>query len=389
MRIGMFSDAYLPQISGVVTSIMVLTNELRKKGHTVYIITTEHKDVKVEKDPFVVRLKGINVPLKGFKDYQLVMHAEKKYEEEIEKLELDVIHINTEFTIGRLGLSLAKKNNIPVIYTVHTMYEDYMHFVIPFGKKLLRRPYISYVKKYMKKFCDASKYVILPNEKVVSIINKYQINCNYEIIPTGLYLDKFNKENYNYNDILNIKDKYGIKNELVFIYVGRISKEKSIDVLITEFSKLENDDVKFLIVGDGPAKKDLVHLAKVKEKKGRIIFTGQVPWDEVGLYYQVGDIFLNASKTETQGLTYIEALASNLPVIVKYDTNLDSIVTNNQNGLFYNNNDEIIDCMKKVIEDVDFRNQLINNSRESVYKFSSEAFGSKVEELYNKSIKQE
>lgn len=388
MRIGMFTDGFYPQVSGVSTSILTLANELRKMGHTVYVITTEHK--KAKEDPNVIRLKGFNVPLKAFSEFQLIRKAYKKYASKIDELNLDIIHIHTEFSIGRLGLKYALAHKIPYVYTIHTMYEDYMHFVIPFiFRGILRKPFVKYVKKYLTLFSTNASSVILPNEKVISVLDRHHIECNYSIIPTGLYLDKFDKSLYSDIDILNLKNKYGIKDEKIFMFVGRVSNEKSIDLIMEGFIKSNVSNAKLLIVGDGPQKKKLEKLKHKIDKENKIIFTGMIPNKDIGLYYHMADVFLNASKTETQGLTYIEALASELALIVKYDKNLDSIIIDKMNGLFYNNDSELIDLINNISNNDELLNNLKKNAKESVLKFDAKLFGENVSNLYYKILDQD
>ena len=143
---------------------------------------------------------------------------------------------------------------------------------------------------------------------------------------------------------------------------------------------------KLLIVGNGPYYEEIRSIVKKDNLDNDVIFTGPIPNDLVGLYYHVGDVFVNASKTETQGLTYVEALASSLPVLAKYDTNLDDIIINYENGIFYNNEEEFIEKLKEITSNKDLRFKLKQNSRASVEKYSSNAFANEVLKVYNRYV---
>ncbi len=388
MKIGIFTDAYKPAISGVVTSIDMLAQGLRNLGHEVYIITTSYKGCKEERVDYLIRFKGFNAPLESFKGYQLVK-ANKKHYKVIDDLNLDVIHVHTEFSIGRFGLKYAKKRNIPMTYTMHTMYEDYMHHVIKHFKKILKKPFFGYVNKWFHKFCDNSKEVILPNKKVIGVFERFNITAPYSLIPTGIELSKFDKNSYSKDEISDLRHSLGIlDDELVFINIGRVAPEKSLDVIVREFAEeLHKHNSKLLIVGDGPAMKDLKPLVEKLNMQGKVILTGAVPWSEIGKYYQLGDIFLNASVTETQGLTYIESLAASVPVLARYDTNLEEIIEDGYNGIFFTDFDDFTSKALMLINDVELRNKLTLNAKESVEKFSKEAYAKNVAALYERIIK--
>ena len=385
MRIGIFTDAYLPLISGVTTSIYMLAEGLRKEGHEVYIITTSGKNVVEE--PYVIRLKGMPIPKKGLKTFRIVPFT-KGHIKKIAALNLDVMHVHTEFSIGSVAVHMRDKYGIPMVFTVHTMYEEYLHYVSKFLARFLRRPLMHYLKKLMKRFILRADVTITPTQKVLDLMKSYDIHGHYEIIPTGIKLDKFVGENYTQEQVSTLKQSLGIQpDEFVYLFLGRVSKEKSIPVLINAFAEIHKDvKAKFLIIGDGPAMNELKDLVETLGIKDKVIFTGFINWNQVGLYYQLGDAFLNASVTETQGLTYIEALAASLPVIVKYDSCLLDVIQEFDNGLFFRQNNELPYLMKRIYEDPELRNKLTENAYKSIEKYSQECYSSNALKAYQKAI---
>lgn len=376
MRIGLFTDAYFPIIGGVSVSVRTLRDELVKLGHEVFIITNNHDNAKEEKN--VIRAGGRKLPMKAMGEFRVGKVTKTKIRE-IESLDLDIIHCHTEFSMGRLGRKVAKKNKIPLVHTYHTMYEDYIHFIT----KAFARPLRFISKIYSRNFANSANEVIFPTIKVKKTFDRYGYKKTSHIIPTGIYLEKFKVNNYKQHDIIRIKEKYGYRHDdFIMLFLGRISREKSIEQLIKEFSKINRAKVKLLIVGGGPDSdyfKKIVDELKIQEK---VTFTGMIDPNEVGLYYQLADLFVNFSVTETQGLTYYEALASCVPLLVKYDDNLENIILNDINGYSFTNDDDFVPIAKKIIDNHELHKRLIQNSCSSVDKFSAKNYALSLEDIY-------
>lgn len=381
MRIGLFTDAYFPIIGGVSVSIRTLRNELEKLGHVVFIITNDHE--KSEEENNVIRVKGKKLPMKVMDEFR-VGSNKKQDIRQIGELNLDVIHCHTEFKMGILGRRVARKYNLPLIHTYHTMYEDYIHFIT----KMFARPLRFLSKKYSRYFANKADEVIFPTIKVQRTFLKYGYKKQSTIVPTGIYLDKFDKKKFPQNEVIQLKEKLGIRHdEFVMLFLGRISREKSIETLIREFSKIGNEKIKLLIVGGGP---DLDFFKGVVEEVNitdKVIFTGMVDPKDIGMYYQVADLFTNFSMSETQGLTYYEALASCVPLLVKYDDNLENVILSGTNGYSFANDSEFVGLAEKIIEDKDIHSHFVDNSCSSVEKFSARNYALNILEVYSKAFK--
>lgn len=388
MKIGLISDAYYPITGGVSTSLLMLKEGLTLMGHDVYVITTTTNGYKEydNNDPKMIRIKGIPFPFKGLRHFRYVPFK-GKYVRKIKKLDLDLIHVHTEFSMGSLGKKLRKKTNIPMVFTVHTMYEQYLHYVSKTLDKLFKNRMKSMLIKLMRSFIKRADVTIVPSQKTKDLMLSYNIEGNYQIIPTGIELNKFYEKNYSQEQVTELKESLGLKDEYVCLFVGRISEEKSINVLIKGFKESNHNNMKFLIVGDGPYMNALKALVKKEQLEDKVIFTGMVDWDLVGLYYQLGDVFLNASLSETQGLTYIEALASGLPLIVKYDKVLENVISDGVNGLFFHDNNELPTLINKLCENKDLSNKLKENAFNSVKKYSKEEYAKNANNAYNEAIK--
>ncbi|MBO6195815.1 MAG: glycosyltransferase [Bacilli bacterium] len=387
MRIGIFSDTYLPYISGLVTSELMLKKALEDLGHEVYIVTANLENFKYinDKNNKIIKISGLPV---GIYDARLTGIYSVSAISEIKKWKLDIIHSQTEFGIGTFARIVAKQLNIPLVHTYHTMYEDYVYYLT---KGHFDKPSKKLVEYLTRFYCDKTvSELIVPSRKIYNLfVNKYNVNKKINIIGTGIDIDKFKKENYKKEDINKLRKKYNIKeNDFVIGSVSRIAKEKSIDRIINTFPEVlkKIPTAKLLIVGDGPDKEDLMKLAVENKIKENVIFTGKVELEKIGIYYQLMNLFVTFSITETQGLTVIEAMASGLPVLaIKDDSFIDSI-KHNKNGFLFNKDEEYLDYVYKLYSDKKLYEKQSINALELAKDHSSISFGEKVLKVYYDTI---
>lgn len=386
MRIGIFSDSYYPYISGVITSVMTLEKELRALGHEVFVFTLETDSEEVNKNPNIVQFKGITVPTKKLKSFKFTLKLHMKLKK-VKEYNLDIIHINTEFTMARLGILASKKLHIPCVYTLHTLYEDYLRYVSATVDKYFHKPLLSGLAKMLvSPINKVAKIKIVPTRKVLAYISKYYIDGDVRVIPTGLDLNGLVEKKVSDDEILKLKEELGIKDKFIFLSIGRVSQEKSIDVLLESYSKVASDKSVLLVVGDGPAKEELEQLAKDLKIENHVKFLGFVPWEKVVTYYQVADIFLNASVTETQGLTYLESLAIGTPILVKKDDCLIDILKENVNGFYFDSKEELSNYMIKLINKELDITDLKDNTFDSIKHYSKEEFAQSILKVYEEAI---
>lgn len=388
MKIGLFTDTYLPDINGVATSIKTLEDELVKLGHEVYIITTKPEFSKSELNDRVLRLPGLE--LKFLYGYVLGTPFQISAYNIIKSLELDIIHAHTEFSIGIFARICSRLLSIPLISTYHTTYEDYTHYVNLINSDIIDNMAKTVVAKLSKLYGDSSIEVISPSEKTKEMLLRYDIRSDIHVIPTGLDLKRFNVNNRDINKVKEIRDKYGIlDDELFVISLGRIAEEKSIDIIIDAFKYVKEDNIKakLLIVGSGPEEDSLKKQVKVLNLEDYVMFAGKKPSEIVPSYYLASDVFVSASLTETQGLTFIEALASGLPVFARPDDVLNELVFDGKTGFYFNTPKELSEKLKNYIELNDEEKKIIKYNAVNVVKpFNSEEFGKKVVNIYKIAI---
>ena len=388
MRIGIFTETYTPYISGLVTSELMLKEALEKKGHEVYVVTANLDNFHYEYDEKekVLRIPGIPT---GIYNARLTSIYPISAINKIKSWNLDVIHSQTEFAIGSFARLFAKQYNIPIVHTYHTMYEDYVHYITKGHFNRSSKKIVEYLTKF---YCDKTiGELIVPTKKAYDLFKqKYNVERNIHIIPTGIEVEKFYKENLNEKKVNELKKKYNIKrNDFTLIFVGRIAEEKNIPFIIDVVSDIiqEKKNLKLIIIGDGPDKEKYEKYSKEKGASSNIIFTGKVDWEYIPAYYGLGTAFISASTTETQGLTIIEAMASSLPALCINDESFSGTVINDLNGYLFEDKEECKKYIKKIMENKKKLENLSIGARNSADKHSSKYFAERVLDVYKLSIK--
>lgn len=387
MKIGIFTDAYEPHISGVTTSIKMLKTALEKMHHEVYIVTANLDNNKFiyDKKNKIIYLPGIKT---GIYETKLTGIYSKKAMKIIIEWNLDVIHSQTEFGVGYFSRIVAKKLNLPIVHTYHTLYEDYVHYVTHghfnnFAKKLA----IKITKYYCEKRCDE---LIVPTDKIKDLfINKYNIIKHVNVIPTGIDIDKFKITPSMKKNIQIIKNKYKIKEtDFIIGSVGRIAPEKSFDKLLYNIKDMikVNTNIKVLLVGGGPDLDNLKELTKKLKLENYVIFTDKIDYDLVPTYFNIFNVVVSFSKTETQGLTIIEGLAASKPTLCIEDDSFKAMIEPNYNGFLFKDNTEFKDYIFKLMNDQKLYKDMSTNARNSTYKYSKEVFASDILKVYHKAI---
>ncbi len=376
MNIGIFTDTYFPQINGVATSVMTLSEELRKMGHNVYIFTPN--DAGVDKnEQFVYRLPSM--PFVFSKNHRMTLMVPPKLLLTFRKLRLDIIHTQTEFAMGFLGYIVADFYDIPKVHTYHTMYEDYVHYILN-GHLITKKG----AKRFSRVFCNRANRVIAPAKKTENSLIEYGVKREIDIIPTGLYLDRYLNE-VDKKELLQIKENLGIdKDKKIILCLGRIAKEKSIDVVINGFSEIidTQKDVILLIVGGGPYLDTLKQQVSELGISDKVVFTGFVPNIDIHKYYKLGDIFITASTSETQGLTYIEAMASRMPLIVKNDKCIENVITHDYNGYVFENDEDLPEMILDLLNNEEKQKTFIYNSLAIAKKYNASTFATDILKAY-------
>ena len=377
MKILIASDSY-KQINGVSNSVSLLVHGLREKGHEVKVLSLSEnrKSYREGDDYYIASVDALIYP-----DMRLSMAVWDDLIEELVDWKPDIAHIQTEFSAKWLAMKVVKKCEIPYVMTSHTNYEEYFK-----SKKIngtLSRLIIQTFERIVYGKADT---LIVPSYKIQELVEIYKVKCPVVVIPTGIELSNHPRIEEGKQELLG---QLGIKNNnKILVTVSRISKEKNIDELIAFMPALlkKDPDITLLIVGGGP------HLEHLKKKvdslrlHDNVRFTGMVPSEEVYKYYQLGNIFVSGSTFETQGLTYVEALANALPRVCREDKCLINIIEQGKNGFTYTDEAGFIEHILTILKDVDLQGSMSKLSVKKSAAFSKEVFVSSVEQLYEEII---
>ena len=391
MRIGLFTDTYLPYVSGVVTAVDGLKKGLEALGHDVYVISLNGDEgkKKYKLDGNVVKIPGTRTP-KSLYDYYFRITYPQGAVKIVKDLDLDIVHTHTEGMMGIFGKSIAKKINVPVVHTFHTMYEDCINYITnghfdKLGKKGAKAFVTTFLTKRVVR-------VIVPGEKPKRLLkDKYKIKQDVTVIPSGIEIQNFDSSIYSDKEVDALRKKHGIKkSDFVILWVGRLGYEKNIQFLVDCHKKLVEKDkhIKLMIVGGGPEDRNLKEQAKELGILDNVIFVGKVPNKEVSKYYRIASVFASASRFETQGLTLIEAFAAALPVLAIDDPSFIEIVADHKNGIIFKDEKSYCDAVlyldknRKILE-----NMALEAKKES-YSYSLEAFASKILVEYVKALEE-
>ena len=385
MRIGLFTDTYPPFINGVSTSVLMLKQGLEKLGHEVYVVTVNDESFSYKEEDGILKIPSFPIGLMNFRQSGIYPLKALKI---IKKWKLDIIHSHTEFSIGTFARLISKQLNIPLVHTYHTMYEEYIYYITKGYFNSASKKLVEYLTLFL---CDKTiDELIVPTEKTKELFkDKYKVKRDVYVIPSGIDTTRFYKENIDKNEIINLKKDLGLKKtDFIVLYVGRIAKEKSIDFLINNFNSVLKriPKAKMIIVGDGPDIKDLIDLTRKKGLENKIIFTGKAPWTDVPKYYSLCDLFVTASKTETQGLTVIEAMGASKPVVAIRDESFELMITDKKDGLFFDDEKSYVDMVYEVYKNKKLRDEISFNARLTADKYSPYNYAKNVLKVYEKVI---
>ena len=373
MKVLITSDWYAPVINGVVTSVLLLQRELEKLGHEVRVVTLSNS-LHTYKDGNVYYMGSVSAN-KIYPGARLKINRSRSLLHELVAWGPDVIHSQCEFSSFRVAYALSSRLGTPIVHTYHTVYEDYTHYFSPSVR--VGRAVVSVFSRWI---CGRTACVVAPSRKVEKLLRDYGVRCRIEVIPTGVDLGAYRQEPDG-ERMAELRRRWALKEDrTVLLYLGRMAKEKNLERLIDQIAAAGRRDVTLLLVGDGPDREEVLDYAR--EKGLDVVFTGMVPHGEVADYYRLGDLFVTASTSETQGLTYFEALAAGVPVLCRRDPCVDGVVENGVNGWQYTDGREFGTYLSAFCGDDALRARMSADAKASSEQFSAEAFGEAAARLY-------
>lgn len=386
MRIALFTETYHPMVNGVVSHVKLLKEGLEKMGHEVMVVTTDPKAHKHYLRQGILYCPGKRI--KRVYGYGLAMPVSGKRYKYLKQFDPDIVHIHTEFSIGLFGLWIAKVMKKPVVYTMHTIYDEYLYYLVP---KMLTRAGQKVFYGYIRKIAKRADLIMGPSKKSEEFLRRAGVKKKVDVVGNGVDINKFSPNQVTKKEKQKIREIYGIpEDSVVGCSVSRIGKEKSIDVLIRYIKGYmeKNEKYYLMIVGDGPTKVELEELTKDMGLQTRIKFTGKVLNKDLLPYYGTSDMFITASLSDTNSISMLEAMAMGLPVLQRYDEINKDQVIEGENGYIFNDAKTMAEKIETIINmDEKERERLAQRVRESVRNRGLEEVAKQVEKRYNKVIK--
>lgn len=377
MKILITTDLFSTPTNGVVTSVKNLCEELNKRGHDVRILALSDS-LNSHRDGSVYYIKSVSLGF-VYPDVRMPVSYRNDLISEIIEWKPDIIHSQCEFFSFQFARRISKMTGAPLIHTYHTLYEQYVTYVIP-----SRRMGCRAVRILSRKRLKHAAAVVAPTQKVEEALRGYGLLNPICVVPSGISLEQYKvrltqEERMNRRRLLGIPDEHQ-----VILSLGRLGVEKNLEELLELFAQELAHDPKltFLIVGDGPAREQLERLAAKLNIAEQVVFTGMVAPSEVQDYYQLGDVFVCASTSETQGLTYIEAAANGLPLLCRKDPCLKSVIVDGVNGYEYTTPSEFLERINAILSDADWRRTAGKCSEQIAKSFDKGHFAAAMEAVY-------
>ena len=349
MRIAMLTNNYRPFVGGVPISVERQAQELVKLGHEVTVFAPYYGDTASEREEMlradaaaperVVRYRTQTRKMHNGMVYPALFPSEiiRAFENET----FDCIHVHHPMFVGPLGVKLGRKYRIPVIYTCHTRYEDYLHYIpllrINSDSSNIRKKAVGWIRRkvipsYMRWFADQCDLVLAPSAGMQRVLRGYGMTSRSAVFPTGLEERFFQTDESRAQEI---RKQYGKGKKHLLITVSRLEKEKNYGFLLRGIADIRQrigDDFHVLLLGEGSQESELKVRTSLLGIRDMVTFAGNIPNEEVRDYLAAADLFLFASTSETQGIVLAEAFAAGTPVVAVRAVGTDDIIENGVNG---------------------------------------------------------
>lgn len=377
MKVLITTDLYVTSTNGVVTSVRNLMEELEKKGHKVRVLTVSEK-LKSHKEGNIYYIKSVPLGI-VYPDVRMPVSYRHRYLRELIAWKPDVIHSQCEYFSYQFAGYIAKKTAAPIVHTYHTLYEQYATYIFPSQK--IGAYFVGFLSKLRLRKAEA---IVAPTQKVETVLKNYGIRNSIHVVPSGIALEQ-HTERFSQEERARRRRALGIpEDHTVLLNLGRLGTEKNLTELIKLLSIAlsQNSKLTLLIVGDGPARKELEEMAARLGVAEHVIFTGMVEPSQVHDYYQLGDIFVSASTSETQGLTYIEAAANGLPLLCRKDPCLDGVLVEGRNGYEYEAEEEFCEILDTILHNPQWCQDAGVQSTQIASVFDKRHFADSIEDLY-------
>ncbi len=336
MHIAHFTNFYHPVINGVVRSVSAFRKALTELGHNVFIFAQQSPGYE-DTEPFIFRYPAIKLPLQV--NIPAAIPLSPFVDKLLPALKLDVIHTHHPVLLGQTAANKADELGLPLVFTFHTRYRDYTHYV-PIPQDTVQEFVKNAVDSWLGEYMQKCHHIVVPSESMRALLeNEYGLQDQVTVIPTGIDLRPYQQA-----DGEKLRARRGWKDDTVLISVGRLAPEKNWATLLkaAALAMKSFPALRVVLIGDGPDRHNLEELSRELGIASRVEFVGQLPFDEIPIYLKAADLFGFASLTETQGLVTMEALAAGLPVAAVDATGTRDVVENGIEGLLTENDPQAL-----------------------------------------------
>ncbi len=377
MRILMISDVYFPRINGVSTSILTFQQEFSKLGHEVHVIAPAYPAGHAEVD-HITRVESRYVMLDP-EDRLMKPARIRALLPRLRQREFDLIHIQTPFLAHYAGVKLGRLLNIPTVETYHTFFEEYLYHYMPVLPKFLTR---RITRSFSLSQCNAVDAVIVPSHAMSAVLKRYGCVTPIHIAPTGIQMEKFKP-----GSGASFRAKLDIpKDRPVLLIAGRVAHEKNIGFLLKVIDRMRADhpDILLLICGEGPARSDLQNRTRQMGLAGNVSFIDYLDREtELMDCYRAADVFVFASRTETQGLVLLEAMALGVPVVSTAVMGTIDILSPNRGALVaLEDIDDFSGKISRLLNDRALRTAMGDEAREYAMTWDASQAAQRVVDIY-------
>jgi len=376
LRIAIFSNCYQPMVNGVVGAITLLRKGFIEAGHEVYVFAPAFDDF-VDHETGIYRYRSVDLT-KEVK-YPVAIPFSPRIQRIIDGLDLDIIHSHHPFVLGPLSNKIARRKRIPTVYTFHTQYEQYSHY-IPLPRQLVN----TISRHKITRFCESVNQVTTPAESARQILIDYGVTRPIRVIPnpTNIPLEPI--------DGRKVREQYHLGDAKVLINIGRIAPEKNLGLLLESFALMlrrTTEPLKLMIVGDGPELPALKQLAGQLGIAEQVVFTGMVEPSKVPDYLAAADLFVMTSKSEVKPLSQLEALAAGLPIIAVAAPGANDTIIHGENGYLVQDDLEVISrTVCELLADVERLSRFRKAARQSAERYSYPRIAAEYLEVYRETM---
>ncbi|MBI3633525.1 MAG: glycosyltransferase [Candidatus Vogelbacteria bacterium] len=384
MRVLISADTYYPHVNGASYFAQRLAEYLQKRGNQVAVICPGESFKHTKKVINGILVYGArSVPVLVYRDFRFSFYVEDSFVQKIiDEFKPDVIHIQAHFVVGRRVAKVAFRNNLPLVATNHFMPENLTHY-IPLPNFVVRMISEFMWRDFAKVFNTASR--ISTPTKIAAGLIENRVNKDVESISCGIDLDRFTPNDSG----VMIREKYNLPDRPVLLFVGRLDKEKNVDLVLKSVAiALKFVDFQFVVVGKGAEKKNLERLAQRLSITDNVTFTGFVSDGDLPAMYRASDCFIIAGTAELQSIVTMEAMASGLPVLAVNAVALPELVLDNENGFLFGHGDidDLAGKMVKIFTDEKLREKMAQLGLEIIAKHDINESMVTFERMYNEEI---